>query len=414
MSDAARPDDDIPWQKLQWWTLFAGAAGLALCLLGYVLGAARGGEDGRHLVEKVFFSYLYAYDFCLALALGSMGIWMLHTLTGGAWGALIRRPLEAATRTLPLLAVLFVPVGLGMPYLYLWVDPAQVPDEHLRELLEQKHLWLNVPFFLVRAVIYFAIWLTISWFLNRWAERIDRNGDVAAARNSGIFSGRALVFYGLAITFAAVDWLMSLEPEWYSTIFGVLVLVGQIVPALAFAAGVAAWVSLRTPWGRSLQPEAWIDVGSLMLASVMLWAYISFSQLLLIWSGNLPEEILWYIKRSEGGWQWVAAALALFYFGVPFLLLLSRRLKRQPPRLLAVATLLVAMSVVQQFWLVTPVYARRTTPAQEHAPLTVHWLDLAALVGLFGLWLAVFVWQLRSRPLTPPIDPLLEEAPHYA
>jgi hypothetical protein len=417
---------DLPWQRLQTGALAAGVLGLLLCAVGYFVADPR----------KVFFSYLYAYNFVLGLALGSLGIWMLHNLTGGAWGAVIRRPLEAASRTLPLLAVLFIPVAVGIRHLYLWADPHQLgldPNsvlyKRLEALLDHKAPYLNVPFFLIRAVLYFAVWIGISLLLNRWAEEVDRTNDPAVARRAQVFSSRALVFFGGAVTFAAFDWLMSLEPTWYSTIFGVLVAVGQLLPAMAFAVGLAALLAPRTTWGRAVTPEVWNDLGNLMLAMILLWAYMSFSQLLLIWSGNLPEEISWYVIRSTGGWQYVGGALALFYFAVPFLLLLSRTVKRHLPSLTAVAGLLLVMSVVQQFFLVNPVYCNpmyageRAAPAQEaeattlaavETPLCLHWLDAAALVGLVGVWLAFFLWQLQRRPLTPPPDPLVQEEPHYA
>jgi hypothetical protein len=407
---------DVPWQRLQRGALAAGAVGLALCLLGYLLGTGDYVEP-----RKVFFSYLYAYNFVLGLALGCLALWMLHNLTGGAWGSVIRRFLEAGSRTLPLLAVLFVPLAFGIRELYVWADPGRMPlppgsklYHEVHELLAHKRPYLNEPFFLIRAAIYFVIWVGIAGLLNRWALQIDRTADPVVARRSQTFSGRALVFFGLAVTFSAFDWLMSLEPLWYSTIFGVLVAVGQLVPGLAFAVALGCWLAPRTDWGRAVRPDVWNDLGNLMLATVMLWAYMSFSQLLLIWSGNLPEEIPWYVIRSQGGWQYVAGALALFYFAVPFLLLLSRGIKRHPDRLLRVALLLVVMSLVQQFWLVNPVYCRLTTPAAEPTVLSIHWLDLAAPVGLGGLWLAYFLRQLRRRPLTPPPDPLVEEEPNHA
>jgi hypothetical protein len=423
MSNAADMPD-VPLQRLQFGALVAGCAGLALCVLGYVIGVA--GDPA--LARKVFFSYLFAYLFVLGLGLGSLAIWMLHNLTGGAWGSVIRRFLDAGSRTLPLLAILFIPIALGMSYLYVWVDPqlmlSPLPPEsqvahHLKTLLEHKSPYLNVPFFLFRAVLYFLIWLGTAWLLTRWADEIERTNDPEIARRSQIFSGRALAFFGLAVTFAAFDWVMSLEPTWFSTIFGVLVATGQLVPAMAFAVTAAAWLLPRTDWGRAIHVEVWNDLGNLMLAMILLWAYMSFAQLLLIWSGNLPSEITWYILRSQGGWEYVGAALALFYFAVPFLLLLSRSIKRYPGRLMWVGVLLLVMSVVQQYFLVNPVYYRLIANANSEtaglpAPFGLHWLDLAAVVGLCGLWLAYFLWQLQRRPLTPPPDPLAEEVPSHA
>lgn len=404
-------------ERSAWWV---GAGGLALCLAGYLLGRLAGDAS---LLRKVFFSYLYAYLFFLGLGLGSLAWWMIHQLTGGAWGQVLQRTLSAGSRTLPLLTLLFLPLLAGLDQLYVWVAPqsllAPLPagsrlDEELHHLLEHKSPYLNIPFFLVRAALYFAIWVGAAGLLNRWAVQVDRTQDVALARRMQIFSGRALVLVALAATFAAFDWLMSLEPTWYSTIFGVVVGVSELLAALAGAIAVVCWLAPRTSWGQAVTPEVWNDLGNLLLATVMLWAYVSFSQLLLIWSGNLPREISWYLIRAQGGWEYVGAALALFYFAVPFLLLLSRQRKRDPRRLQGIAWLLVGMGLVHHFWLVNPVYSRLILPRDQTNSLTLHWLDLTAVLGVGGIWLGSFLHQLRRRPLTPPPDLLLleEATPH--
>jgi hypothetical protein len=261
------------------------------------------------------------------------------------------------------------------------------------------------------------VWIGIALLLDRWQQRLDRSPDLAAARRMQVFSGPALAALGLTLTFASIDWLMSLEPDWYSTIFGFLYAAGAAVPALGFAVAAAAWLApFRSPSDDESDPAVWGDLGNLLLAMVMLWAYISFSQLLLIWSGNLPEEITWYLKRSQGGWQYVGIFLAVFYFALPFVLLLSRDLKRDPRRLRLLAVALVVVSVVHHFWLVNPVYAYYLVPDAHatYGTLTIHWLDLAALAGVGGITFAYFVHQLRARPLTPPQPVLVEEATHHA
>jgi hypothetical protein len=384
-------------------SLIVGAAGLALTAVGYFVAP-----------ERVFFSYLFAYNFVLAVALGSLAVWMLHNLTGGRWGLAIHRYLGAATRTLPLLAVLFVPVALGVTALYPWANPDERASEHVREALHSpgKEILLSVPWWLARAVIYFAVWNLIALLLNRWSAEHERTGEQRVSQRIRDFSGPGLILYGLAMTFAAIDWIMSLDPSWYSTIFGVIVTVGQMVPALAFAIAAAVWWNTRRPPEERTDPWVFIDLGSLMLAFVMLWAYVSFSQLLLIWSGNLPEEISYYLARSAGGWQVVAVLLAGFYFAVPFLVLLARRNKYNTDRLLAVTSLIVVMSVVHQYWMVIPAY-RQQRPQLGPPLLNIHWLDFTALAGLVGVWLATFVWQLQRRPMTPP-RPLVEpEVAHH-
>jgi hypothetical protein len=404
-------------QRLQGTALLIGVVGLLLCAAGAVFDPVHYYQSNEFANPRQFFhSYLIAFNFCLALTLGSLAIWMLHNLTGGWWGLVIRRWLEAATRTLPLMALFFVPIACGLAYLYIWVDPSDqslspfmftiLPGQEIDELLEHKEAWLNVPFFLVRAAVYFACWLILAFALNRWSAAEDERPDPELARRAQMLSGPGLIIYGLTMTLAAVDWTMSLEPMWYSTIFGAIVATGQMLPALGLAILGTTLLASRRPLADVVTPQIWNDLGNLLLAFVMLWTYMSFSQLLLIWSENLKEEIPWYVIRAEGGWQLVGILLAVFYFTLPFVLLLSRDIKRHPRRLAVVAGLLVVVSFVHQYWLVAPV----TSPKQ----LSVHWMDLAALAGVGGIWLSVFLWQLRARPLVPVHDPLLAEALHHA
>jgi len=321
----------------------------------------------------------------LGIALGSLALLMLHHLTGGMWGLVIRRILEAATRTLALLAILFLPIAFGLDSIYPWATSAPAD--------EMRRNYLNVPFFLVRAGIYFALWVGMAWLVNRWSAEEDRTRDPSFARLAQRFSGPALALYGLAVTFAAIDWIMSLEPDWYSTIFGVLVATSQLLPALAVAIAAATWLATRPPLADVASADVWNDLGNLLLAFVMLWTYMSFSQLLLIWAGNLPEEIVWYVHRSEGGWQIIGIALAACYFALPFFLLLSRDIKRRPERLRVVALALVVMSVVHHHWLIAPAFSPGS--------LRVHWMDVTALFGIGGLWLAAYFRQIEARPLLP-------------
>jgi len=325
----------VPWRELQLGAWGTGIAGLVIWVLAVVLG-------GEELRRKAFFSYLFAYTFCLAFPLGSLAIWMLHNQTGGAWGLIIRRYLEAATRLIPFLALLFIPIFFGLADLYVWADPALVHQLHhgeeVEELIKAKGNYLTAPWYIIRTCFYFAIWTLIAWLLNRRQVLIDRDPtNRFLARRQQVFSGPAIGLYGLAMTFAAIDWLMSLEPTWYSTIFGVLVIMGQTLPALAFAIAAAAWMLDRKEVVEAeTDRESWNDLGNLLLAAVMLWTYMSFSQLMLIWIGNLPEEITWYLKRSNGGWEYLGWVLGVGYFAVPFLLLLARGNKRDPRRLMGI------------------------------------------------------------------------------
>ena len=379
-------------QRLQQRALMVGAAGAGLCLVGVFLNP-----------EQFFRSYLLAYFFWLGVALGCLAIVMLHHLAGGAWGAVIQRVLEAGTRTLPLLAVLVVPLLFGVHDLYLWARPPAVASD---ALLRHKSLYLNVPFFVLRTGVYFAVWLVVAYFLNRWSLLHDqvqeRPVERSLRRRLQLLSGLGLVLYGLTVTFAAIDWVMSLEPYWYSTIYGIVCIVGQGLAALAFAIVATALLAAFAPFAGVVTPAHFHDLGNLLLAFVMLWAYIAFSQFLIIWSGNLPEEIPWYVHRTQGGWQWIGLLLLVLHFALPFLLLLSRGTKRSVYRLATVALAIICMHLVDLFWLVMPAF--------HPAGLYVHWLDVVAPVGIGGLWIAVFVWQLQRRPLLPLHDPRLQGA----
>lgn len=374
--------------RIQQRSLIAGIAGAVLCAIG-----------AFDSPTQFFHSYLMGYVFWLGIVLGSMAIMMLHHMTGGGWGLVIRRLLESATRTLPLMALLFIPLLFGLHRLYAWARPEELAAN---ELLQHKALYLNVPFFIVRAVIYFAIWALLIYFLNKWSREQDRTGNPKLVRRMQVLSGPGLVLYGLTVSFAAVDWLLSLDPEWFSTMYGLLIIAGQGLSALAFVIAVAMILSKREPMSEVLAPTHFHDLGKLMLAFVMIWAYFAFSQFLIIWAGNLPEEIPWYVRRLQGGWQWVGILLILFHFGLPFLLLLSRDLKRHARKLAILASFVILIRFVDVFWLAAPEFSQDG--------FHLHWMDIAAPIGVGGLWLAFFSWQLKQRPLLPIKAPDLDAA----
>jgi len=368
--------------------LFAGGLGLALCVVG-----------GLFEATQFYQSYLMGYMFCLGLTLGCLALGMVHQLSGGAWGVVLRRPIGAASRVMPVLTAMFVPILVGMGHLYSWTHADIVARD---EALQHKHLYLNVPFFVVRAVVYFGVWNGLAYFLNSWSLEQDRTGDPHIARRMQLMSAGGLVAYGLTITFASFDWLMSLEPDWYSTIYGVLIIGGQGLSALAFLILVLTWLSRRPPLDRIIVAAHFHDVGNLMLAFVMLWAYFAFSQYLIIWAGNLPEEIAWYLHRLQTGWRPVGVALVIFHFAVPFVLLLSRNVKRESGLLVRVAAGILVVRLIDLFWLIAPEF--------HVAGLRVSWLDLLLPVSLFSIWLGCFVWQLRGRAILPVHDPEFDEA----
>ena len=270
----------------------------------------------------------------LGITLGCLAIVMIHHLSGGAWGLVIRRLLEAGTRTLPIMALAFLPIAFGVRVLYLWARPDAVASD---AVLREKALYLNVPFFLVRAVLYFTIWGTVAYWLNRWSLEQDHSPDPRLARKLQLLSAAGIVLYALTITFASIDWVMSLEPHWFSTIFGILFMGGQALSALSFAIAAAVLLALRPPFSDVLSRAHLHDLGKLLMAFVMLWAYFNFSQFLIIWSANLAEEAPWYVHRLGHGWQAIGLLLVVFHFALPFALLLSRGLKRNPMLLAALA-----------------------------------------------------------------------------
>ena len=379
--------------------LIVAGVGLAGCAIGFLF-------DRDHF----FRSWLIAYMLFLGIALGSLALMMIQHLSGGAWGV-FRRVFEASSRTLPLLMLLFVPVLLGMNHLYPWTDHGLVATDHI---LEHKEPYLNVWFFVSRAVIYFAGWWALSYFLNKWSLQQDA-GDVAVNLRLQRLSGAGIVFYALAVTAAGIDWIMSLNPHWYSTMFGFLIMGGQGITALAFTIAVSFFLFKREPMSRLLKPHHFHDLGKLLFAFIMLWAYFNFSQYMLTFAANLAEEIPYMTVRIENGWQYLALFLTIFHFAVPWLLLLSRDLKRNPHRLVVVALWMIFMRYADIYMLVSPEFAAEGQNLHlltgEHVShLFVHWLDLAAPLAIGGLWVWMFFTELRQRPLFAAADPYLRQA----
>ena len=345
--------------------------------------------------RQFFESYQVGWTFWTGISVGSIALLMLQHMTGGGWGLVIRRVLEAATRVLWFMAILFLPIIVGARYLYPWTDQREVAEH---PAVQFKARYLNVPFFTLRAVIYFAIWLALVFFLNQWSLAQDRTADNRYTKNMRVLSGPGMVALIFSVTFASIDWYMSLEPEWFSTIYGFIFVAAWSLSALAFVIFAMAQLSREEPMRRIVAPLHFHDLGKLLLALVMLWAYFAFSQYLIIWSGNLPEEIVWYIARMHGGWGVTIVTVAILHFAAPFLFLLSRSLKRDPRRLMLVAALILVMRAVDLLWMLVPAY-------RNHQWI---WMDVIALIGFGGLWLTLFTWQLSKRPLIPINDPQLE------
>lgn len=401
------------WDRVQRTALLAAAGGVVVFAL--VAGALYVTKTIT-TPAQLLLSYLVGYQFWLGIGLGCLVILMLQHLTGGAWGLMLRRILESSSRTLLLLAILFLPLLLGVRSIYAWasdapsaaIEPPSAPQPEAKGGAGSPPVeYMNVPLFVVRSVAYFLIWLGLAFFLVRWsADQEIRDRATNRQRRFRMLSAPGLVLYGATITLASVDWVMSLEPHWYSTIYPVLFATGQVLTAFAFAVAVLVLLATRPPLAEVVTREGLRDLGSLLLAFVMFWAYMSVSQFLLIWVGNLPEEIPWYLRRIRGGWQWIALLVVVFHFSLPFLLLLSRDIKEHGRRLAVVAVGILVMRFIDIFWWIEPAY--------RHPGQYIFWLlDLSALVAVGGVWIWVFIAQLRKLPLLPTHDPSFAEAlPH--
>ncbi len=373
------------------WSGVVGVIGLVLCAAGAVLEPAH-----------FFRAYLSAYQFFLGLGLGSFVILMIYHLTGGAWGYLIRRILEAGMKTLPLLALLFIPVACGIGYLFPWAQPEVVEAS---ENLRHKQLYLNPPFFWARAVIYFLLWNGFAWLLARWSRRQDETGDPAITHRLGTLSSVGLVVFGITMQFASIDWLMSLQPSFHSTIIGPLYASGMLLSALAFALVVLAFLLPRSALGEFVSIEALNDLGNLLFSFLIIWSYMVYFQFMLVWIANLRFEVIWFLPRSRGGWYWVVWGLVIFHFAVPFFLLLLRSVKRDPSALAKVAALLLITQLVYLYYQVLPVF--------PDTGVVEHWIDFVTPLGIGVVWLALFLWQLERLPVTARHDANQAAALHY-
>jgi hypothetical protein len=347
--------------------------------------------------DEFYRAYLLGFMCWLGVALGSMAILMIRHLTGGGWGTVIRRILGAAMRTLPLLFALFIPIFFGTHRLYIWAQPLDnIQDEHLREHLKQiTQSYLTVKGFIVRAVFYFLVWNVLSFLLSYWSKQTDKPG---APDNSGRFkavSGPGLILYGFTISFAAIDWVMSLDPSWISTIFGLIILIGEVLSAMCFAVVVERILFNYKPMSEMLKPDFVHDHGKWILAFTMVWAYFNFSQWLIIWAGNLPSEITFYLRRINGGWGSIGLFLALFGFVVPFAMLLSRPFKRDIRRLVWLAVWMLVIRYLDLFWIIEPNFSKTIA-------LTL--ADVVVPIAIGGIWLWYFFRNLGSLPLLPAYD----------
>ncbi len=348
---------------------------------------------------EFFKAWLPAYIFWFLIAAGALGVLCLQYTTGGEWGVLIRRPLGAAARTLPLFLLFGIPVVLGLSQIYEWANHDIVAHD---ELLQKKQLWLNPTAWVIRAIVYFVIWALWAWRLRQLSVAFakDRSPYTELSRRKWAASGLLMIVFTL--TFTSVDWVMSLEPKWYSSMFGIAFTVGAGLSAFAFVTFFLTTISNTQAMNDILKPNHFRDLGNLMLAFTMLWAYTNFSQFLLIWYGNIKEETPYYLKRMHGGWGVMATILVVFHFFLPFFMLLMRAIKDRPKTIAIVTLIILVMRFMDVYWLIGPAFW------PEH--FYISWITLFAFLGIGGLWLWAFIGQLKGQTIIPIHETWVEEA----
>lgn len=374
-----------------------GGLGLLLCLAGFI-------SSPQHFFQ----SYLFAFLYWASFGIGGLGLLLLNNVVGGKWGATARRFLVAQMRTLPVIAIFFVVLLAGMKYLYPWTHADLV---NANEFLHHKAPYLNVPFFLIRTVIYFALWMLIGLRINKWYDDQDRTGDFGLREKLRAFSAPCLLIFVVSASFAYIDWLLSADAQYYSTVYGGMLLIGNIVQTLALTNLTLILASKSDRFGGRINAKILHDLGNLMFAFTIFWAYLSASQLIITWPANLPQEISWYLDRTTGFWKVLAVVTAFSMFLIPFLALLSQGRKRDPRRLMKVAIWLLCARAIDLFWIVEPTFRNHSAGALLGTSngFEIYWTDFAAFFGLGGIWVFMFIKQLRRSPLLPLRDGRVQE-----
>lgn len=367
--------------------LVVGIVGMVVAAIGFFTNA-----------PEFFRAWLPAYIFWFLIAAGSLGVLCLQYVTGGEWGVLIRRPLGAAARTIPLFLLFGLPIAFGLKHIYVWANHDIVANDHLLQL---KQPYLNPTAWIIRALVYFAIWSLWAWRIRILSLRFyeDRSPYVELSRRKWSAAGLLMIVFTL--TFASVDWVMSLEPKWYSSMFGIAFTVGAGLSAYAFVTFFLTVISGTKAMEGILKPMHFRDLGNLMLAFTMLWAYTNFSQFLLVWYGNIKEETPYYLTRMHGAWGWMAAALIIFHFFLPFTMLLMRSIKDRPRTIAIVTLIILFMRFVDLNWLIGPAFSKH---------FHFSWITLFAFLGIGGLWLFAFIGQLKGQTIIPIHETWVEEA----
>jgi len=357
---------------------------------------AMGSEGG---MEYLLETYLVSYALFLSMSLGGLFFVLLHFVTRSGWGVVVRRIAEAIAANVALMAVLVVPIVLGMHHLYHWSNTEVVAND---VILQGKAAFLNPTFFTVRLAIYFLTWIVLSWFFYRTSTRQDTSGDPALTLRMERVSAPGMILFAVTLNFASFDLLMSLDPHWFSTIYGVYFFAASVVCFFAVMPKILAGLQWRGILPRAVSVEHYHDIGKLLFGFVVFWAYIAFSQYMLIWYANMPEETGWFLKRQTGDWTWVSLILIFGHFLIPFLVLISRFVKRRPMLLAVTGVYMIVMCWIDIYWLVIPEFS----PGVARFGL----LDVFCFVGLSGVYSAVLLLHLQRRSLLPEKDPRLHES----
>ena len=375
---------------------FIGLVFLALTVAGAFIGAPRPGVTA---FEQFMRSYLVGFWLWFGAAAGCLVALMTQYLTGGAWGLVIRRILEAGAKNLYVFAFLFLPLLIFHDKIYWWTTHQ---DD---KVIKAKALYLNIPFFYTRWVIYTLFFLVVVYLLTKWSKLEDETKSTEYSSKLEFLSGPGVWLFFILMTFCAVDYMMVLEPYWYSTVYGFMIVIGGVLTAMSIVVATLTVLTGYEPMHHVITKRHLHDLGKLLFAFTMLWAYLNFSQLLITWSGNLPTEVMWYIKRWNGGWGWVGVLMLCGHFILPFLLLLSQDLKKNKNTIRAIAIYLVVIHAIDVYYLVEPNFTDVKNPQ-----FSLSWLDITAPLGFGGLWLALFFRNLTAMPLLPLGAPDLNKA----
>ncbi len=373
---------------IKWIAFAVGGVGVLSSALGYLLNHS-----------QFFHSYLTAFAFWVSIGLGAMFLAVLHFITGATWSTVIRRIPETMMSALPWMLLFAVPIILGIHELYHWSHADAVAHD---ELLQAKQPFLNTPFFTIRTVFYFLVWGGLVLLYYQRSVLNDYTGDADLLKSLRRWSPPAMILFALTLTFASFDWMMSLDPHWYSTIYGVYYFAGSVTAAISVLILLVVWLDDHGPLHGMVSVEHIHDLGKLLFTFTVFWAYIAFSQYFLIWYANMPEETVWFLHRWQGSWKIISLFLVFGHFLLPFLFLLPRAPKRNKSVLVVASVWLLLMHFIDMIWLVLPTF-------QTH-DYHIHWLDFTTLIGIGGVFIGLILLQLENQSVVPINDPKLEES----